>query len=148
MPKAILGTKLGMTQVFSPEGKIIPVTVVAAGPCQVAQIKTEETDGYSAIQLGYGEIKPVNVTKPVEGHCKKAGIEPVKFFREVRTKNVADYTVGDVINVEIFAEGETVDVSGVSKGKGFCRWYQTLESASWSHGSWLQKPSPSGQRRR
>lgn len=128
MPKAILGTKLGMTQVFSPEGKIIPVTVVEAGPCKIAQIKTTETDGYTAIQLGYGYIKPVNVNKPLAGHCEKAGIEPVKYFREITTKDVSAYNVGDTVSVDIFADGEIVDVSGVSKGKGFAggikRWNQ------------------------
>ena len=119
MPKAILGTKLGMTQIFSPEGKIIPVTVVQAGPCRIAQVKTEENDGYTAIQLGYGALKPVQVNKPLQGHCEKAGIEPVKFFREVRTKDVSGYQPGDTVSVDIFAAGELVDVSGVSKGKGF-----------------------------
>ena len=119
MPKAILGTKLGMTQIFSPEGKIIPVTVVQAGPCRIAQVKTEENDGYTAIQLGYAALKPVPVNKPLHGHCEKAGIEPVKFFREVRTKDVSGYQPGDTVSVDIFAAGELVDVSGVSKGKGF-----------------------------
>ena len=87
MPKAILGTKLGMTQVFSPEGKMIPVTVVEAEPNRVAQVKTEENDGYKAIQLGYGAVKPVNVTKPLAGHCEKAGVEPLKYFKEVHVKD-------------------------------------------------------------
>ena len=101
MPKAILGTKLGMTQIFSPEGKIIPVTVVQAGPCRIAQVKTEENDGYTAIQLGYGALKPVQVNKPLQGHCEKAGIEPVKFFREVRTKDVSGYQPGDTVSVDM-----------------------------------------------
>ena len=128
MPKAILGTKLGMTQVFSAEGKIIPVTVIEAGPCRVAQVKTEATDGYNAIQLGYGTVKPVNVIKPLKGHCEKAGMAPVRYLREVRTKDAASFNPGDVISVDIFAEGENVDVSGTSKGKGFAggikRWNQ------------------------
>jgi len=137
MPKAILGTKLGMTQVFSPEGKLIPVTVVEAGPCQVAQVKTAENDGYTAIQIGYGAIKPVNVNKPLKGHCDKAGIAPVRFFRELRMKDVSAYNAGDTISVDIFADGEIVDVSGVSKGKGFAggikRWNQ--RRGPMSHGS-------------
>ncbi|MBR5429487.1 MAG: 50S ribosomal protein L3 [Firmicutes bacterium] len=128
MPKAILGTKLGMTQVFSPEGKIIPVTVVEAEPNRVAQVKTEENDGYKAIQLAYGAIKPVNVNKPLAGHCEKAGIEPLKYFKEVHVKDTDAYKAGDTVTVEIFNAGESVDVSGVSKGKGFAggikRWNQ------------------------
>lgn len=119
MPKAILGTKLGMTQVFSPEGKVIPVTVVEAGPCRIAQVKTEENDGYTAIQIGYGALKPAQVGKPLKGHCEKAGVEPVKYLREVRVKDISGYQAGDSVTVEIFADGELVDVSGVSKGKGF-----------------------------
>lgn len=137
MPKAILGKKLGMTQVFTDEGKVIPVTVVEAGPCKIAQIKTMENDGYTAIQLGFGDIKPVNVTKPQKGHTDKAGIEPVKYLKEIRTKNIDEYNVGDVVTVELFAPGETVDVSGVSKGKGFAgtikRWNQ--HRGPMSHGS-------------
>jgi len=137
MPKAILGKKLGMTQVFTPEGKVIPVTVVEAGPCKIAQIKTQENDGYTAIQLGFGNIKPVNLTKPLKGHMDKAGIDPVKYLREIRTKDVSAYNIGDTVTVEIFAPGETVDVSGVSKGKGFAgtikRWNQ--HRGPMSHGS-------------
>ena len=137
MPKAILGKKLGMTQIFSPEGKLIPVSVVEAGPCKIAQIKTEENDGYQALQIGYGQIKPVNVNKPVKGHCDKAGIEPVRYFREVRVKNAADYQVGDTIAVDIFEAGDLVDVSGTSKGKGFAgtikRWND--RRGPMSHGS-------------
>ena len=137
MPKAILGTKLGMTQVFSPEGKMIPVTVVSAGPCRISQVKTEENDGYTAIQMGYGEVRPVRVNKPMQGHCDKAGIAPVRFFREIRVKDFSAYNVGDTISVDIFAGGELVDVSGVSKGKGFAggikRWNQ--HRGPMSHGS-------------
>ena len=119
MPKAILGKKLGMTQVFSPEGKIIPVSVIQAGPCKIAQVKTVENDGYQAIQLGFGSIKPVNVNKPLKGHCEKAGIEPVHNLKEIRTKDAASYNVGDIVSVEVFADGDIVDISGTSKGKGF-----------------------------
>ena len=128
MPKAILGTKLGMTQVFSPEGKIIPVTVVEAEPTRVAQVKKEENDGYKAIQLAYGALKQGQVIKPLAGHCEKAGIEPAKHFREIHVKDTDAFQPGDTVTVEIFAEGESVDVSGVSKGKGFAgtikRWNQ------------------------
>lgn len=119
MPKAILGKKLGMTQVFTPEGKVVPVTVVEAGPCKIAQVKTMENDGYTAVQLGFGEVKPVNITKPSKGHTDKAGIDPVKYLKEIRVEDVAAYNPGDTVTVEIFAPGEIVDVSGVSKGKGF-----------------------------
>ena len=128
MPKAILGKKLGMTQVFTEQGKVVPVTVVEAGPCRIAQIKTVDNDGYNAIQIGFGEVKKGNVTKPQQGHTDRAGIDPVKYLREIRSKDVSAYTVGDSVTVEIFAAGETVDVSGVSKGKGFAgtikRWNQ------------------------
>lgn len=137
MPKAILGKKLGMTQIFTEEGKVIPVTVVEAGPCKIAQVKTLENDGYTSIQLGFGDVKPNNVTKPSKGHTDKAGIEPVKYLREIRSKDVSGYNVGDTVTVEIFAEGESVDVSGVSKGKGFAgtikRWNQ--HRGPMSHGS-------------
>ncbi len=137
MPKAILGKKLGMTQIFSPEGKIIPVSVIEAGPCKIAQIKTEENDGYQAVQLGFGAIKPVNVNKPLKGHCDKAGVEPVRHLREVRAKDLANYNVGDVVTVEIFTEGDVVDISGTSKGKGFAgtikRWND--RRGPMSHGS-------------
>lgn len=128
MPKAILGKKLGMTQVFTEQGKVVPVTVVEAGPCRIAQIKTVDNDGYNAIQIGFGEVKKGNVTKPQKGHTDRAGIDPVKYLREIRSKDVSAYAVGDSVTVEIFAAGETVDVSGVSKGKGFAgtikRWNQ------------------------
>lgn len=137
MPKAILGTKLGMTQVFTAEGKVIPVTVVAAGPCKIAQIKTMENDGYTAVQLGFGDINQSNVTKPSRGHSDKAGIDPVKYLREIRCKDISAYNVGDTVSVEVFAEGETVDVSGISKGKGFAgtikRWNH--RRGPMSHGS-------------
>lgn len=137
MPKAILGKKLGMTQVFSPEGKIIPVTVVEAGPCHIAQVKTVDNDGYNAIQIGFGAIKAVHVNQPMKGHFDKAGVEPVKYLREVRVKDAAGYNIGDTVSVDIFAPGETVDVSGVSKGKGFAgtikRWND--RRGPMSHGS-------------
>ena len=119
MAKGILGKKLGMTQIFVEDGKLIPVTVVEAGPCVVLQNKTEETDGYNAVQLGFGEVKEKHVTKPMKGHFDKAGVAPVKFVRELRLAAPSEYAVGDKITAEIFAAGELIDASGVSRGKGF-----------------------------
>jgi len=137
MPNAILGKKLGMTQIFSPEGKIVPVTVIAAGPCMVAQIKTEATDGYKAIQLAYDPLKPVNVNKAEAGHAKKAGIAACRFLREIRVANTDEYTLGQEITLDAFADGEKVDVCGISKGKGFAggikRWNQ--HRGPMTHGS-------------
>ena len=119
MQKAIIGKKLGMTQVFSPEGKFIPVTVIEAGPCTVVQKKSLEKDGYEAIQVGFGEVSPKRVTKPLQGHFNKAGVPFKKTLKEFRLEDIASYNVGDEIKCEIFAEGEKVDVTGVSKGKGY-----------------------------
>ena len=119
MSKAILGRKLGMTQIFTEEGKVVPVTVVEAGGNIVIQNKTVETDGYNAVQLGFGEIKENKVNKPMKGHFDKAGVKPVKFIREMRLQDPSEYKVGDSIGVDIFAAGELVDVTGTSKGKGF-----------------------------
>ncbi len=117
--KAILGKKIGMTQIFTPEGAVIPVTVVESGNNVVLQNKTMENDGYNAVQLGFGEIKAKKATKALSGHCEKAGAKPVKFIREVRLNDASEYKAGDVIGVDIFAEGDLVDVIGTSKGKGF-----------------------------
>lgn len=119
MAKGILGKKLGMTQIFEADGRLIPVTVVEAGPCVVLQNKTEETDGYNAVQLGFGEIKEKHTTKPMKGHFDKAGVAPVKFVRELRLATPSEYAVGDKIAADIFAAGELIDASGVSRGKGF-----------------------------
>ena len=119
MSKAILGRKLGMTQIFTEEGKVVPVTVVESGKNIVIQNKTVETDGYNAVQLGFGEVKERKVTKPLKGHFEKAGVQPVKFIREMRLMAPSEYKVGEVIGVDIFAAGELVDVTGTSKGKGF-----------------------------
>ena len=119
MNKAIMGTKLGMSQVFNADGTVIPVTVVLAGPCPVVQVKNAEKDGYNAIQIGYGAIKEKNVTKPVAGHFKKANVGPVRKLRELRLADCSAYNVGDQIKCDIFAAGEKVDVTGTSKGKGF-----------------------------
>ncbi len=129
MEKGILGKKIGMTQVFDEDGNIIPVTVVKAGPVKVVQKKSADKDGYTAIQVGFGDIRPVRVTKPIKGHFDKGGVEYKRFLRELRLKNTEDYEVGQEIKVDIFKKGEKVDVAGTSKGKGFQgvikRWNQS-----------------------
>lgn len=119
MNKAIIGKKIGMSQIFEEDGKVVPVTVVEAGPCPVVQKKTVERDGYEALQLGFGKVSAKRVNNPVSGHYKKAGVEPMKVLKEFRFTNTADYEVGGVIKADIFANGDRVDVSGISKGKGF-----------------------------
>ena len=119
MAKAILGRKLGMTQIFTEEGRVVPVTVVESGNNFVLQNKTDETDGYNAVQIGFGDIKEKNVTKPLKGQFEKAGVKAVRFIREMRLSAPSEYNVGDTIGVDIFAAGDLVDVVGTSKGKGF-----------------------------
>lgn len=119
MAKAILGKKLGMTQIFTAEGKVIPVTVVEVGKSVVLQNKTVENDGYNAVQLGFDTVKDKKVTKPMKGHFTKAGVNPVKFIRELRLPGASEYTVGQEIGPDIFSEGELIDVTGTAKGKGF-----------------------------
>jgi large subunit ribosomal protein L3 len=114
----ILGEKLGMTQVFDANNRIVPVTVVKAGPCVVTQIRTVEKDGYAAVQLAYGQIDPRRVTKPVAGHFKAANVTPRRHLVELRTDTIADYTVGQELGADVFAEGALVDVTGTTKGKG------------------------------
>jgi large subunit ribosomal protein L3 len=117
---AILGTKLGMTQVFDEQARAIPVTVIKAGPCRVVQIKTEETDGYNAIQISFSEAKPGRVNKPEAGHYAKAGVAPARHLVELRVEDPTAYTVGQEIRIaDLFEAGTKADVSGVSKGKGF-----------------------------
>ena len=117
---AILGEKVGMAQIFDDEDRAIPVTVIKAGPCHVTQIRTEDTDGYTAIQISYGEIAKKNVNKPTEGHYAKAGVEPARYLVELRVDDVSGYELGQAITVsEVFESGGKADVSGVSKGKGF-----------------------------
>jgi large subunit ribosomal protein L3 len=117
-PKGILGEKLGMTQVFDENNRIVPVTVVKAGPCVVTQIRTPDKDGYSAVQLAYGQIDPRKVTKPVAGHFKAAQVTPRRHLVELRTEAIADYTVGQELSADVFDAGAKVDVTGTSKGKG------------------------------
>ena len=119
MAKGILGKKVGMTQIFTKDGKVVPVTVVEASPNLVAQVKSVESDGYNAVQSGVGVVKDKKVTKKQKGHFAKANIKPVRFIRELRLANTPEQKLGDSITVDIFAEGEIVDVVGTSKGKGF-----------------------------
>lgn len=134
MQKAIIGKKIGMTQIFDEKGNVIPVTVIEAGPCVVSQKKTLENDGYNSIQLGFGDIKlkykkgtrsakfdekPINITMPMQGHFAKADVAPKKTLKEFRLENIDSYNVGDIIKAEIFAKGDKVDVTGISKGKGY-----------------------------
>lgn len=158
MQKAIIGKKIGMTQIFDEKGNVIPVTVVEAGPCVVAQIKTVENDGYEAIQLGFGDVKlkiqngtgkgkrvrsdkfkdqPVNITMPLLGHFKKADVAPKRTLREFRVADISAYSVGDIVKADAFAEDDKIDVTGKSKGKGYAgvikRWnFQRLKE---THGS-------------
>ena len=119
MINAIYGKKIGMTQIFAEDDTVIPVTVIQAEPNKVCQVKTVETDGYEAVQLGFGAIKAKKVNKPMAGHFAKQGTEPTRYLREVRVENAAEYKVGDLHTVAAFAEVKKVDVQGVSKGKGF-----------------------------
>lgn len=119
MKKGIIGKKIGMTQIFDEKGNVIPVTVIEAGPCVVAQVKTVETDGYNALQLGFGEVKTKHINKPEMGHFAKSKIENKKHLREFRLENIEGVKVGDEIKADVFQVGEKVDIQGISKGKGF-----------------------------
>ena len=128
MNKAIIGKKLGMTQIFSADGKVIPVTVVEAGPCPVVQIKTTEKDGYAAVKVGFGKVEEKDLNKPDNGQFKKAGVEPQKVLKEFKFDDCGKYAVGQSLTVETFAAGDHVDVVGLTKGHGFTgvikRWNQ------------------------
>ena len=119
MKKAIIGKKVGMTQIFDESGKVIPVTVVEAGPCVVTQKKTTETDGYEAVQLGFEDVKESKLSKPEAGHLKKAGVEAKKHLKEFQLENAAEMNVGDVVKADTFAAGDWIDVTGISKGHGY-----------------------------
>ena len=119
MKKAILATKVGMTQIFNEDGTLIPVTVLQAGPGVVTQVKTEENDGYAAVQVGYGEIREKLVNKPEKGHFDKAGVAVKRFLKEFRFENAGEYEVGQEIKADIFAAGDHIDATAISKGKGF-----------------------------
>ena len=142
--KGVLGTKLGMTQVFGDDGRIVPVTVVSAGPCVVTAVRTPDADGYSAVQLGYGEIDPRKVNKPEAGHFAKAGVTPRRYLVELRTDNASEYTLGQEISAETFAAGELVDVTARSKGKGFAGVMKRhgFRGLSGSHGTQRKHRSP------
>ena len=118
MNKGLIGKKVGMTQIFDESGKVIPVTAIEAGPCVVAQVKTEETDGYTAIQLGFGDVKENKVNKPEKGHFTKVNVTPKKHLREFRVDSV-EVNVGDELKADVFAAGDKIDIQGTSKGKGF-----------------------------
>ena len=137
MQKGIIGKKIGMTQIFDENGKVVPVTVVEAGPCVVSQKKTVENDGYAAVQIGFGDLKAHKVKKPVAGHFAKANVAPKRTLREFRFDDIDAYNVGDLVKADVFAAGDKVDVTGTSKGKGYAgvikRWnFQRLKE---SHGS-------------
>ena len=117
--RALLGTKVGMTQVWDTNGQIVPVTVIQAGPCVVTQIRTPATDGYSAIQVAYGAIDPRKTTKPQAGHFAKAGVTPRRYLAEIRTGDASEHTLGQELTVDVFEAGQVVDVVGTSRGKGF-----------------------------
>jgi large subunit ribosomal protein L3 len=116
--KGLLGTKLGMTQLWDESNRIVPVTVVQAGPCVVTQVRTPDNDGYSAVQLGFGAVKAKQLTKPSVGHFERAGVTPRKHLVEIRTSDASEYTLGQELNAEVFAPGDVIDATGVSKGKG------------------------------
>ena len=148
MINMILGRKIGMTQVWDEDDNVVPVTVIQAGPCTVSQVKTEATDGYNAVQIGFGDIKSKHVNKPMAGHFAKAGVEPVRYLREVRVENGEEHKVGDVVTVADFENVAKVDVIGTSKGKGFQgrikRWNQ--RRGPMTHGSHIQRhPGSIGQ---
>lgn len=119
MQKGIIGKKIGMTQIFDEKGNVVPVTVIEAGPCVVVQKKTAENDGYTAVQLGFGDVKVDKVNKPMKGHFDKADVAPKKTLREFRFDDCGAYNVGDIVKADAFANGDAVDVVGVSKGKGY-----------------------------
>ena len=137
MKKAFLGKKIGMTQIFDENGKVVPVTVVEAGPCVVSQKKTVETDGYDAVQIGFGDLRPKLVNKPMKGHFDKSDIAPKRVLRECRFDDISTYNVGDIIKADVFTNGDKIDIVGTSKGKGYAgvikRWnFRRLKE---THGS-------------
>ena len=119
MKKAILATKVGMTQIFNEDGVLIPVTVLQAGPCVVTQVKTEENDGYSAVQVGYADKRENLVNKPMKGHFEKAGVSCKRFVKEFKLDNAAEYELGQEIKVDVFEAGDHIDATAISKGKGY-----------------------------
>jgi large subunit ribosomal protein L3 len=142
--KGILGTKLGMTQIFTEDSRAVPVTVIQAGPCRVTQVKTVETDGYEAVQLAYAEARRGRATKPMEGHYKAADVKPARHLVEFRTNGASGFSLGQTITVDIFQPGEHADVVGVSKGKGFAGTMKRhgFSGLSDSHGTERKHRSP------
>ena len=140
----ILGTKLGMTQVFDDANRVIPVSVIEAGPCRVVQLKTPERDGYAAVQLAYGDTKAQRLSKPELGHLRKADVPPVKHLAELRVEDLAGFSVGQVLGADVFGAGERVDVTGISKGKGFAGGMQrhNFKGQGASHGNHKKHRSP------
>ncbi|MDD2485177.1 MAG: 50S ribosomal protein L3 [bacterium] len=147
MAIGIIGKKLGMTQIFSSDGRVVPVTVIEAGPCKVVQVKNQDKDGYSAVQLGFGTIKERKAIKPLKGHYARVNLKPMRYLKEFRLKDVSAYESGQDITPSIFSEGEKVSVTGISKGKGFAgsikRYH--FRSGPTSHGSMHhRKPASAG----
>jgi len=142
--KGVLGTKLGMSQVFDAEGRMVPVTVIEAGPCVVTAVRTPDANGYSAVQLGYGEIDPRRVNRPAAGHFAKAAVTPRRYLAELRTDDATDYTLGQEVTAETFAAGDLVDVTGRSKGKGTAGVMKRhgFKGLSASHGTQRKHRSP------
>jgi large subunit ribosomal protein L3 len=142
--KGILGRKLGMTQVWDAENRIVPVTVIEAGPCRVVQLKTPERDGYSAVQLSFGETKPRRITKPELGHLKAAGGPPSRHLAELRVTDLAGFEIGQIVRADVFAAGDRVDVTGITKGKGFSGVMQrhNFKGLGASHGTHKKHRAP------
>lgn len=146
MVNSIIGKKVGMTQVFSEDGSVVPVTVIEAGPAVVTQIRTQDKDGYTAVQVGFGNVSEKRLTKPISGQFKKVGVAPKRYLREFRAEDVGDMQVGQEFKVDVFAAGDKVSVTGVSKGKGFAgavkRWH--FHGADMTHGSMIHRKPQSG----
>ena len=146
--KAIIGRKVGMTQMFTADGKMLPITVVEAGPCPVVQVKTVEKDGYAALKLGFIETKEQALNKPELGQFKKAGVKPHKVLKEVKVDDAESFSVGDVLKADVFAAGDKVDISGVSKGHGFSgvikRWNQHRHKETHGVGPVHREPGSMG----
>jgi large subunit ribosomal protein L3 len=142
--KGILGRKLGMTQIWDAENRVVPVTVIEAGPCRVAQLKTPERDGYSAVQLAFGDTKARKLTKPELGHLKAADADPARHLAELRVDDLAGFEVGQVVKADVFGTGERVDVTGISKGKGFAGVMQrhNFKGQGASHGTHKKHRAP------
>ena len=148
MKKAIIGKKVGMTQIFDKDGKVIPVTVIKAGPCVVVQKKNAQKDGYDSVQIGYEDVAERKLSKGEQGHLKKANVSPKKVLKEFKFENCADFNEGDIIKADMFAEGDRVDVTGTSKGKGYAgvikRWGQHMQQHTHGVGPVHRSPGSTG----